>query len=278
MTRLTSKDLLLLVAGILLCGVHGNIHAQDTLGLVLQCPASVAVPCNRPIDSTVTLVTASSNCGTVALSYSDSTRPGIAPDLYTTLRTWTATDTCGQSRTLVQTIHVVPPRPRIAVLPFENLAEAEDGARVFARLIQDQLIKSPNLDVISSGEVETATLRARIRLPVLMDDDQSQRLRRQLDTDYFVLGTIVAYQTTNDQYSGIIPIVGITVQLRNAVTGGTVFSETYHAIGNSGELLFGIGVQHDITRLAHSIAEKAVRKLNKMIQAVPCDTPPRPEN
>jgi TolB-like protein len=272
MTRLLSKMFLVPASAAILAAAAGEIRAQDTTRIELQCPPNIVVPCNKPIDSTVTLVAANSSCGAVTLIYSDKTIPGAAPDLFTITRTWTATDTCGRKRTCEQTIQVVPFRPRIAVLPFENLAEAEDGARVFARLMQERLVQSPNLEVISLGEVETATLRVRIRLPVLMDNDQSQRLRQALNADYFVLGTILAYQTTADQYSGIIPVAGITLQLRDAVSGLTVWSETYHEIGTSGEWLFGLGVEHDITRLAHSICQQAAKKLNKVIKPVPCDT------
>ena len=272
MTRPFSRVFLVPAIAALLAGAGREVHAQDSMRIELQCPPHVVVPCNKPIDSTVTLVAATSTCSPVTLSYSDKTAPGATPALFTITRTWTATDTCGQKRTCEQTIRVVPSRPRIAVLPFENLAEAEDGARVFARLMQDQLVQSPNLEVISSGEVETATLRARIRLPVLMDNDQNQRLRQVLNADYFVLGTILIYQTTADQYSGVIPVAGITLQLRDAVSGITAWSETYHEIGNSGEWLFGLGVQHDITRLAHSIAQQAAKKLKKVIKPVHCDT------
>jgi TolB-like protein len=170
----------------------------------------------------------------------------------------------------VQTIQIVPSRPRIAVLSFENLAESEEGARIFARLMQDQLAQFSRLDVIPAGEVEATVLRARIRLPILMDNEQSRNLQRALDADYFVLGTVIAYQTNQDPYAGPVPIAGISLQLRDARTGATVWSDTFHENGSAGEWLFGLGVEHDITRLAHSIARRAAGRLERITRLFPC--------
>jgi len=269
MSGLLSRMMFLSLSVVVLADLS-DTRAQEIPPIVLQCTPRLVIPCNRSIDTAAIPINNTGGCGEVGLSYVDSIIPGSAPNRFTVTRTWTASDTCGQKQTCVQTIQIVPSKPRVAVLPLENLAESEDGARVFARLMQDQLVQSANLDVISAGEVETATLRARIRLPVLMDNDQTRRLRQVLDADYFVLGTILAYQSIADQYSGVVPVVGITLQLRDAVSGVTVWSETYHEIGNSGEWLFGLGVEHDITKLAHSIARRAVSRLQRIAKPLPC--------
>ena len=69
-------------------------------------PANVTVQCNAvppPANPTAT-----DNCdGMVAISFSSNTTPGACPDNYTILRTWTATDNCGNTTTATQTLVVV---------------------------------------------------------------------------------------------------------------------------------------------------------------------------
>ena len=267
---LTKTRTLALAAAVLVTGLGGIAGAQEAEPIVFQCTPDLVLGCNRSTDTTDIPVTATGGCSELLQSYSDKITPGSSPDRYTITRTWSATDTCGHTQTCVQTIHIVPSKPRLAVLPFENLAESEDGARIFARLMQDILNQTSSLEVLPAGDVETATLRARIRLPVLMDEEQSRRLRQALDVDYFVLGTVIAYQTSTNAYSGVVPIVGVTLQLRDGRTGSTLWSDTYHATGDSGEWLFGLGVEHDITKLAHSLAKRACNKLSKAAKALPC--------
>ncbi|MBI5867727.1 MAG: hypothetical protein HZB43_05465 [candidate division Zixibacteria bacterium] len=257
MSRALLRTIACIAGAVLFAGTALRTGAQEAEPIAIQCTADLTLGCNRSTDTTALPIITTGGCSELVRTYEDKLTPGPSPDRYTITRTWTATDTCGSAKSCVQTIHVVPSKPRLAVLPLENLAESEDGARIFARLLQDQLDQTSNFDVVAAGDVETATLRARIRLPILMDELQSQRLRQALDVDYFVLGTVIAYHTTTDVYSGVIPTVGVTLQLRDGRTGSTFWSDTYHATGDSGEWLFGLGVEHDITKLAHALAKRA---------------------
>jgi subtilisin-like proprotein convertase family protein len=69
-------------------------------------PANVTVACNAvPAPANVT---ATDNCsGSVAAILSTATIPGNCADRYTLLRTWTATDNCGNTNTVQQSVVVV---------------------------------------------------------------------------------------------------------------------------------------------------------------------------
>ena len=270
MRRARLRLILCISGAVFIAGAALPAEAQEADPIVMQCTADLTVGCNRSTDTAAIPIITTGGCSELLRTFEDRVTPGPSPDRYTITRTWLARDTCGGSQSCVQTIHVVPAKARLAVLPLENLAESEDGARIFARLLQDQLSQTSKVDVVAAGDVETATLRARIRLPVLMDDVQSQRLRQALDVDYFVLGTVIAYHAVTDAYSGVIPTVGVSLQLRDGRTGKTLWSDTYHATGNSGEWLFGLGVEHDITRLAHSLARRACNQFTKVAKAPPC--------
>ncbi|MGV3696930.1 gliding motility-associated C-terminal domain-containing protein, partial [Flavobacterium sp.] len=87
-------------------------------------PADTAASCdNIPAPA---VITATDNCGTANVTMTETTLAGICPSTYTIIRTWTATDACGNVTvpSLVQTINVsdlAPPQiidpidPKIAV-------------------------------------------------------------------------------------------------------------------------------------------------------------------
>ncbi len=80
--------------------------------MTAECDAIPAIPA----------VTASDNCDVeVAMAYNETTEPGECEGQYTLIRTWTATDDCGNSSTLTQTIEVEDTTPPV----FVNVPEDE---------------------------------------------------------------------------------------------------------------------------------------------------------
>ena len=225
----------------------------------VTCPETVTTPCHQLEDLNVTgRPVVAGGCGEAALVFRDST---LARDSLV-IRIWTVRDTCGGVQTCFQTIRLTPGHPRIAVLPLENLAAAEDGARVLMRLMAEAISSSPSLESISAGKVDDALLRGRVRQPFLMDDEQRVKLAAALDAQYFVVGSLLNYQVYEDQYSGPIPMISCALQLQRASDGKVVWSESLHAVGNDGEWVFGMGVEHDITRLGRDLAKRAATAIS----------------
>jgi len=260
---------------LLVCGSAGGpFRALAAEPLTLQCPPDTRVRCDRADDTEITgTAQTSGGCGGTSLVFTDSLPPMGGADTLL-LRLWTAADSCGQTRSCVQRVALLPIRPRIAVLPLENLAESEEGSRVLARLLENAVLQSPQLELISPGTVESALLRGRIRQPFLLEDEQRRRLAEALDAHYLLVGSLLAYQTFEDPYSGPIPIVGCALQLL-APEGRTVWSETFHAVGSDGEWLFGLGVEHDTARMSKRLAAKAIRRMIPLVESVPCRLAPR---
>lgn len=244
------------------------LPAAGAMAFDIQCPARVTVNCRDLGNTEVTgrpgWIDA---CGMPVVEYRDSIY--VHDSLIT--RLWTVTDTCGEIRTCTQEIVLLRRPPRVAVLPLENLAAAEDGVRVIARLFEEAIRRHHQLELIPVGMAEDALLRARIRQPWLMDDEQRRRLAASLDAEYFVIGSLLNYRTYEDQYSGLIPVIGMTLHVQRASDGGVVWSESLHAVGNDGEWLFGLGVEHDITRLARNAARRSVEKFSNNMLSDPCD-------
>src|SRR5262249_24222149 len=68
--------------------------------VTVQCAAAVPAPNDKA-------VTATDNCtGTIIITHSDQTTPGTCANKFVVQRTYTATDSCGNSSSLTQTITV----------------------------------------------------------------------------------------------------------------------------------------------------------------------------
>jgi hypothetical protein len=80
----------------------------DNISPLIYCPASDAFSCESPLDPSVTgMAIATSDCDpNPVLTWSDVIISGSCAGNYQIIRTWKATDTCGNSSTCPQTIFV----------------------------------------------------------------------------------------------------------------------------------------------------------------------------
>lgn len=237
--------------------------------LTVTCPDSKTIRCNQLEDMDVAgRSVATGGCGSLSLMFRDST---LAVDSLV-IRIWTAADTCGAVEVCFQSFVLTSAVPRIAVLPMENLSTGEEGARVLQRLLEEALGESLTYSLISPAKVDEAVMRGRVRQPVLMDDDQRRRLSQAIDATYLVVGSLLNYEVYQDQFSGPIPMISCALQLQRAYDGKTIWSESLHAVGNDGEWLFALGVEHDITRLGRNLARKAAEQISQNLAGKPCIT------
>ncbi len=90
------------------------ITVQDTVPPVIDCPGDITLECTDDTSTETTgTATASDNCSMViTFDFNEEIIPGLCPQSYTIVRTWVATDECGNSSTCIQNISVqdtVPP-------------------------------------------------------------------------------------------------------------------------------------------------------------------------
>ncbi|MDX1409103.1 MAG: CHRD domain-containing protein, partial [Saprospiraceae bacterium] len=106
-----------------------TITLEDTTPPMITCPANVTVQCDETTDPATTgMATATDNCDAMPMvTYSDLATPGNCPQESMIMRTWTATDVCGNTATCVQTISVVDTTPPTITCPTDVTVECDDS-------------------------------------------------------------------------------------------------------------------------------------------------------
>lgn len=101
-----------------------QVTIDDTKAPVITCPADVTIECDESTDpSNTDTATASDDCdASPTIDYSDFETSGTCPQEKTIIRTWTASDACGNTSSCVQTIKVVDTTP-----PEVNMSVGKDS-------------------------------------------------------------------------------------------------------------------------------------------------------
>ncbi|RZJ33518.1 MAG: hypothetical protein EOO51_13610, partial [Flavobacterium sp.] len=88
------------------------INVNDTTAPVISAlPDTTTINC--PATPQFATPTASDSCGSATLTFADVTTPGSCTGTYSVTRTWTATDSCGNTATAMQTINVQDVTPPV---------------------------------------------------------------------------------------------------------------------------------------------------------------------
>jgi len=92
-----------------------TVTIRDTTSPVITCPADTTIECDDPSAPANTgVATATDSCNpTPTVTYADAASPGSCPQASTILRTWTATDGCGNLSSCLQNIHVADTTPPV---------------------------------------------------------------------------------------------------------------------------------------------------------------------
>ena len=111
-----------------------NITIQDTTAPVFSAPlpSDITLECSQSIPA-VSSLTAVDNCnGLVTISFNEQNIPGTCPNNYSIVRTWIATDICGNSQTHTQQITIQDTTPPVFVgnIPASEVFAKCDGIPV----------------------------------------------------------------------------------------------------------------------------------------------------
>ncbi|WP_452219333.1 HYR-like domain-containing protein, partial [Lacinutrix undariae] len=102
---------------------------MDTVDPILTLPANVTIECSDDATPTNTgTATATDDCATPAVTFTDATAAGDCANSSVITRTWTATDSCGNTATGNQTINVLDTTAPTFTVPADVTIECSDDA------------------------------------------------------------------------------------------------------------------------------------------------------
>lgn len=146
------------------------VTISDTNAPSITCPADANIQCNTDTSPAATgTATAIDECDPNAtVSYSDDEVPGACPQAKTIKRTWTASDTCGNTATCLQTINVSDTTPPIIVQcpPYIQVSceQGTDPSVTGRPMAQDNCDPAPTADysdVVNNGQCPVASIVTR---------------------------------------------------------------------------------------------------------------------
>ncbi|MEI6750133.1 MAG: Ig-like domain-containing protein, partial [Bacteroidota bacterium] len=105
------------------------ITVHDITSPVITCPADITANCEDPSPVATGTATATDNCDTApVVTFADVITPGSCAGNYLILRTWTATDNCGNFSTCAQTVTVQDITIPIITCPADVVINCEDSS------------------------------------------------------------------------------------------------------------------------------------------------------
>jgi TolB-like protein len=153
-------------------------------------------------------------------------------------------------------------RPRVVVLPFENVGGGSEAARTVTRICQSLLASDQRIDFVEPGAVEEALVRLRIRVPVLMTESQRDSLQSAIDCDYALTGSVLSFKEASHPHAGRVGLVSFTLQVLDMRTGRVAWSKAASRQGSDGQWLFGLGVQRDPAVMANAMCRGLLKDIN----------------
>jgi hypothetical protein len=174
---------------------------------------------------------------------------------------------CAASRPRPAAEVTAGPRPRVALLPLENLALREDASTVMTRLLFVELVRSGACDMVEPGEVEAVMESLRVRPTGSLTTEQRGQFGARLRAAYFVVGTVLESGVSHTP-DGDVPAVAVVLRLIDVASGQVEWAERCVRTGDDRERVFGWGRELNRDRLASTLAVDILRSF-RIPAAVP---------
>lgn len=147
----------------------------------------------------------------------------------------------------------VADRPRVALMPLENLSGQADAGEIFSRILFVELVGTECCDVVETGQVEAALDSMGLRTTGALTRADLDELRTRLGVRYTLLGSVLESGTARTP-EGDVPSVSITLKLLETETGRVVWATGGFRTGDDREKAFGLGRERNRERLTASLA------------------------
>ncbi len=154
---------------------------------------------------------------------------------------------------------------RVAVLPFDNLTDAEGAARHVHDIFTVELLKTGKFSVVDPGEVEGVLTSERIRFISELSSEQTRKIASDLNVSALIEGTVLEYGIRQVQGYNVteVPFISLLVKMVDAGSGKILWASSYSRNGNDTEKVFGIGRITSLDRLTEVMAREVVKSLRR---------------
>jgi len=174
---------------------------------------------------------------------------------------------CGPSLTSRQ---VVKPEkldhPRVAVFPFENLTTKEKAGAKVTDYYQALMTADSRFETVPYGETYDVLRRFRVRSVALITNDQIDSIASALHIDYFLTGSVLEYEETDNSYLGKIPQVAFNSRLVECSSKKSVWIGVSNGSGDKSEVVFGLGAVRSADELAKSMVAESIAKFSQVFK------------
>ena len=154
---------------------------------------------------------------------------------------------------------IVPPdRPRVALLPFENLAGREEQSEIFTKVFFAQLVASGALELVDPTQIDAAMDSLGIRSVTAMTPVGLRALADTLHAPYLFLGSVLESGSVQSG-TGPVPAVGAALRLVEVASGRVAWAGAHFRSGEDRETVFGWGRVMSTERLISELAADMLR-------------------
>lgn len=166
----------------------------------------------------------------------------------------------GSSRSMQHSELPLHAKPRIAVLPLEDLSGEMDAAVGFSRLLFAELVRSGRWEIVESGVVEGVMDSLSLRDGGSLTRAQVRTLGERLAATHLLTGTLLESDRVKTG-DGDVPAVGVALKLVEVSSLRAVWAESRFHTGEDRETVFGWGRERDPQMVASTLARQMIADL-----------------
>ncbi len=148
--------------------------------------------------------------------------------------------------------------PRVALVPFENLAGREEQSAIFTKIFFAQLVASGALEMVDPVQVESAMDSLGIRSATAMTPLGLRTLADTLHARYVLLGSVLESGAIQGA-GGPVPAVGAALRLVEPASGRVAWAAAHFRSGEDRETVFGWGREMSTEKLISVLAVDMLR-------------------
>ncbi len=151
----------------------------------------------------------------------------------------------------------------VAILPFDNLTDAEGASRQIYDVFLVEFLALRRFAVVDRGEVERILSLRRIRFTSELTLEQVRGIGSELHASLLVQGSVLEYGMRQVQGFQVaeVPYITLALKIIDSVSGDILWASTYSRNGNDTEKVFGLGRITSLNRLSEDMAKEMVKSI-----------------